>query len=122
VRSIRTIGPFVIVAAVCGSGGYYAAAANSAEAQRVAVKATKFDFSAVEIRVKKDQPVTLELTAADFAHGFSLPDFNVRADLVPGKTVEVTFTPDRAGRFVFLCDNFCGDDHDGMSGYLIVTD
>ena len=72
--------------------------------------------------MKKGEPLTLELTALDFAHGFSLPDFNVRADLVPGRKVEVTSTPDRAGRFVFLCDNFCGEAHDDMSGYLIVTE
>jgi len=84
--------------------------------------ATKFEFSAPEIRVRRGQPVTLELTASDFAHGFSLPDFNVRVDLIPGTKVEVTFTPDRTGRFVFLCDNFCGESHDDMSGYLIVTD
>jgi len=115
------IGPLLVVAAVCGLAGYYAAA-RGAGAQRVAITAAKFEFSAHEIRVRKGQPVTLVLTASDFAHGFDLPDFNVRADLVPGKAVTVTFTPDRAGRFVFLCDNFCGDGHDVMSGLLIVTD
>jgi cytochrome c oxidase subunit 2 len=106
---------------VCGLAGYYAAA-NGAGAHRIAMTATKFEFSAPEIRVRRGQPVTLELTASDFAHGFSLPDFNVRVDLIPGRKVEVTFTPDRTGRFVFLCDNFCGESHDDMSGYLIVTD
>ncbi len=121
-RLVRTFGQPLIVAAVCACAGYYAAAATGAGAQRVAVTAVKFEFSTPEIRVRKGQPVTLELTALDFAHGFSLPDFNVRADLVPGRKVEVTFTPDRVGRFVFLCDNFCGEAHDDMSGYLIVTD
>ena len=46
----------------------------------------------------------------------------MRVDLVPGKTVELTFTPDRAGRFVFLCDNFCGEGHDRMTGFLVVTE
>jgi cytochrome c oxidase subunit 2 len=36
--------------------------------------------------------------------------------------VEVTFTPDRAGRFVFLCDNFCGEGHDRMTGFLLVLE
>ena len=115
------LGPLLVATAVCGAAGFYAAA-NGAGTQLVRITAAKFEFSNPEIHVKKGQPVTLVLTASDFAHGFDLPDFNVRADLVPGKPVEVTFTPDRAGRFVFLCDNFCGDGHDVMSGYLIVTD
>jgi len=111
------------VATICGPAGYYAAsAAQDAGAQRVALTATRFDFSAKEISVRKGQPVTLVLTTADFPHGFNVPDFNVRVDLIPGKTVEVTFTPDRAGRFVFLCDNFCGEGHDRMSGFLVVTE
>jgi cytochrome c oxidase subunit 2 len=66
--------------------------------------------------------VTLVLSSADFPHGFSIPDFGVRVDLVPGKTMELTFTPDRAGRFAFLCDNFCGEGHDGMTGMVVVTE
>ena len=66
-------------------------------------------------------PVTLVLSSADFVHGFAMPDLDVRIDLVPGKTVELTLTPARAGRFVFLCDNFCGEEHEEMSGVLVVT-
>ena len=47
----------------------------------------KYAFSVKEIRVRKGVPVTVALTSADFAHGFSVPDFHVRADAVPGKTV-----------------------------------
>jgi cytochrome c oxidase subunit 2 len=75
-----------------------------------------------EIRVVKGQPVTFVLSTPDFPHGFALPDFNLRRDLIPGKEVELTFTPDKAGKFHMLCDNFCGEGHDRMSGWLIVTD
>lgn len=112
------------IAAFFGIAGYFAAAvANGATgAARIALTAKKFEFSAKEIRLKKGKPVTFALTTSDFVHGFNVPDFNVRADLIPGKTVEITFTPDRAGRFAFLCDNFCGEGHDRMSGFLVVTD
>jgi heme/copper-type cytochrome/quinol oxidase subunit 2 len=33
----------------------------------------------------------------------------------------LSFTPDKAGTFTFLCDVFCGDGHEGMSGRLVVT-
>lgn len=93
-----------------------------ANAAHIAVKARKFSFTPNELRIRTGQPVTLLLSSEDFVHGFSVPDFNARIDLIPGKTVELTFTPSRAGEFVFLCDNFCGEGHDKMSGTLIVTD
>jgi len=62
------------------------------------------------------------LTSLDFAHGFSIPDLAARVDLVPGKAVELTVLIDRAGRLVFLCDNFCGDDHDEMAGTIVVDE
>ena len=111
----------LLAAALAAAAAWHAVAAGVAP-ERIALTARKFQFGVDEIRVPKGRPVTLVLTTEDFAHGFSLPDFKLRADFVPGKTVEITFTPDRAGRFTFLCDNFCGDDHDAMSGYLVVTD
>ncbi len=102
---------------------YLESAAHAQEpALRIAVEARKFDFGPKEIKVKKGQRVTLVLTSKDFAHGLSVPDFNVRADAIPGKTIEVTFVADKAGKFTFVCDNFCGEDHDKMTGFLIVTE
>jgi cytochrome c oxidase subunit 2 len=31
-------------------------------------------------------------------------------------TVRVRVVPEKAGRFAFLCDNFCGDGHEHMAG------
>jgi cytochrome c oxidase subunit 2 len=104
------------------AAGYYAAPAPGAAETRITIAAMKFEFSKKEIRVRKGDAVTLVLTASDFVHGFSVPAFGARTDIVPGKAVELKFIPDRTGRFVFLCDNFCGEHHDAMSGVLIVTD
>ncbi len=113
-----------VTAATFGVTGYFVAAiANGAAGpERISLNARKFEYSASEIRLKRGKPVTFVLSASDFVHGFNVPDFNVRADLIPGKMVEVTFTPDRAGKFAFVCDNFCGEGHDRMTGFLIVTD
>ncbi|APV52392.1 hypothetical protein BWI17_10200 [Betaproteobacteria bacterium GR16-43] len=89
--------------------------------RRIAVEARKFQFTPSEITVRKGETVTFVLTSVDFPHGFSLPDFGVRKDLIPGMVLEVTITPANAGRFHYLCDNFCGDGHDRMSGILVVA-
>ena len=87
----------------------------------VAVSARKFVFSPNEIALARGEPVTIELTTQDVFMGFSVPDFHLRADIVPGKVARVSFTPDRAGTFPFLCDVFCGDGHEAMSGKLVIT-
>ena len=111
-------------AAVCGALGYGLAALATADpaSRRIALSARKFDFDRSEIRVRTGEAVTLLIATSDFVHGFAIPDLNVRVDLVPGRTVAVMLKPERPGRFVFLCDNFCGEGHDFMSGVLTVTD
>ncbi|RFP13701.1 MULTISPECIES: cupredoxin domain-containing protein [unclassified Duganella] len=86
----------------------------------IKIEARKFRFAPNVIELKKGEAVVLELTALDFPHGFSLPDFKIRADLVMGKPVRVKLKPEEAGQFGFLCDNFCGSGHEEMSGTLIV--
>lgn len=89
-----------------------------------AIKLTvkKFEYSPAEITVKKGEPVVIEVSSQDVKHGFSLPDFGIRTDIKPGSISRISFTPDKAGRFAFVCDVFCGVGHEDMSGTLIVTE
>ena len=120
-RSLRYWAAALVVC--CAAAPYLnTATATDAPTLRIEMIAGKFAFDPKEIRVKKGTRVTVVLTSPDFVHGFSLPDFKVRADGIPGKTIEVTFVADKAGKFIYLCDNFCGEDHDKMTGWLIVTE
>ena len=98
--------------------------AQSAEPKEKVIKITakKFNYTPGEVKLKKGVPVILEFTSQDILMGFNLPDFNLRADMVPGKPTRVRFTPDKTGSFVFLCDIFCGTGHEEMNGRLIVID
>jgi len=87
----------------------------------IKVSARRFVFTPGEIALKKGEPVTFELTTEDVFMGFNVPDFGVRSDIVPGKVMRLSFTPDKAGTFIFLCDVFCGDGHETMNGRLVVT-
>jgi cytochrome c oxidase subunit 2 len=86
----------------------------------VRVAARRFTYSPSVVTLKKGEPVVLEFVTADVAMGFNAPDFNVRADILPGEVSRLRFVPDRAGTFTFLCDLFCGDGHEKMSGTLKV--
>ena len=98
----------------------HAGAAEDPAPRVIKVTAKKFEFSPAEIHVRKGEHVVLELTALDRKHGFKLPEFKIRSDVPPGETARVELTPDRAGRFPFACDVFCGDGHEDMTGTLVV--
>lgn len=88
--------------------------------QVIQVTAQRFTFTPSEIVVNKGQPVVLEFTSLDFVHGFNIPSLKLRADLPPGKTTRVRFTPEQVGEHPFVCDNFCGDGHEAMHGRIVV--
>ena len=94
----------------------------STNEQMIRISAKTFEFQPIEITVKKGIPVTLELVSADRHHGFKLPAFQLRADIRPGSVEKIRFVPDRTGTFQFLCDVFCGDQHEEMSGTFTVVE
>jgi cytochrome c oxidase subunit 2 len=91
------------------------------KARTIAVVARKFVFLPNHIEMKVGEPVVLEFTSPEVAMGFYAPELNLRAVIVPGTPARVPFTPQRAGTFSFLCDIFCGDGHESMSGTITVT-
>jgi len=101
--------------------GRRAAAQDAAPAREIAITAQRFHYTPDEIPLKLGETVVLAVTALDFTHGFHIPDLGVRADLIPGRAIKVTITPMRSGIVPFLCDNFCGDGHESMSGRLVVS-
>jgi cytochrome c oxidase subunit 2 len=88
----------------------------------IAIRAKRFEYTPATATVRRGQPMVFLLTSEDRVHGFKMPDFGLRADIVPGQETRVALTPDKAGAFVFYCDVFCGDGHEDMSGTLIVKD
>lgn len=76
-----------------------------------------------ELHVERGRPVTIVVRNVDVAtHSFYLPALNLNTGpLKPGETTEVTFTPEFAGEFLFLCGVWCSDYHMYERGWLIVN-
>jgi len=86
----------------------------------VAIAAKRFEFTPREVRLRKGEPVTLRITSADVTHGMYMKELGIDAEIEPGKTTEVSFTPRVAGRFTAICDHFCGSGHGNMHLDLVV--
>jgi cytochrome c oxidase subunit 2 len=97
-----------------------ARAATQGGERRIPVVARKFVFIPNEITVRVGESVVLEFSAPEVAMGFFAPELGLRTLIVPGEVARVAWRPERVGRFDFLCDVFCGDGHEGMSGHLVV--
>ena len=60
------------------------------------------------------KPVKLDLVSQDVIHGFSIPAFRVKEDVVPGKGNYMWFTPQQTGDFEIFCTAYCGVRHSYM--------
>ena len=105
--------------AACAAAGAVAWAQDSPRV--IPVVARKFVFLPGRIALRKGEAVRLEFISPEVVMGFSAPDFAIRTDIIPGQVAKLTFTPDKSGTFVFLCDVFCGEGHEGMNGELVIT-
>lgn len=75
-----------------------------------------------EIHVPVDKPVKFLLRSKDVLHNFTVAQFRVKMDLVPGMQTYLWLTPTRTGRFEVLCEELCGIGHHTMRGAVIVDE
>ncbi len=96
------------------------AAPRAAEPRVVEIVAKRFQFTPAQVTLKKDEPVILRLRSEDVIHGFYMKKLGIDATIEPGKSVDVPLTPHQAGKFITICDHFCGVGHGNMKMTLIV--
>jgi cytochrome c oxidase subunit II len=98
------------------------AAAQASEPRVIEVVAKRFAWEPAEVQVTVGERVRLVLRTADGLHGIELKKFKISKEIPRGnKPVTVDFIADEAGRFPFLCSEYCGDGHDDMKGVLVVV-
>jgi cytochrome c oxidase subunit 2 len=77
--------------------------------------------TANELHVPVGQTVRLRLTSKDVIHSFWVPRLMGKADLIPGRTNELTFTAQKPGAYNGQCAEFCGLEHAFM-GLKVIAD
>ena len=116
-RSLLRVGAAISVLSAAGG----IAVRAQPKARVIPIAARKSTYEPDVLTLKVSEPVLFQLTSADVVMGFSVPDFGVRATIVPGQVTELRMTPTKTGEFTFLCDVFCGSGHENMDGTLRVV-
>jgi len=96
-------------------------ACDRAAANEATITMQEMAFGQSEVTVKAGQPVTLRLVNRDgYAHAFDMDEFDIHLPLAANETAELSFTPEKPGRYPFYCSS-PGHHAAGMVGTLIVA-
>ncbi|SYZ72601.1 Cytochrome c oxidase subunit 2 [Candidatus Zixiibacteriota bacterium] len=67
-----------------------------------------------ELDVPVGKPVKLLMSSRDVIHGFYIPDFRIKADVVPNRYTITWFQATQTGTFNLFCTQYCGKGHSEM--------
>src|SRR5512132_942849 len=73
-----------------------------------------------ELHVPVGKKIKLIMTTEDVIHDFFVPAFRTKADVVPGKYTTLWFEATKTGTYHLFCAEYCGMNHSGMTGSVIV--
>ena len=75
-----------------------------------------------ELHVPVGRKVKLIMTTEDVIHDFFVPAFRTKADVIPGRYTTIWFEATTPGRYHLFCAEYCGMNHSGMIGSVIVME
>jgi cytochrome c oxidase subunit 2 len=73
-----------------------------------------------ELHVPLGRTIKLTLASQDVIHSFFLPAFRIKKDVIPGYYTTEWFKPTRLGVSHIFCAEYCGTQHSGMVGKVVV--
>lgn len=119
-----TVIPSLIVCWIFAEGvnGYMDMMTPPAETIDINVTARQWDWSfqypngaiSDQLHIPNNQAIRLNMRSEDVLHSFYVPAFRAKADVVPGRVIEMWFQPIMEGEFDLFCAEYCGDLHSGM--------
>ncbi|MBN8908600.1 MAG: cytochrome c oxidase subunit II, partial [Rhodospirillales bacterium] len=70
------------------------------------------------LHVPIGQPVQLTMISQDVFHSFSVPDFRIKREVIPGRYSTVWFEATEPGKYHLFCTQYCGTNHAQMVGWV----
>jgi len=72
------------------------------------------------LHVPTGKPIQLTMISQDVFHSFSIPDFRIKREVIPGRYSTVWFEATQVGTYHLFCTQYCGTQHSGMVGSITV--
>lgn len=128
-----TIVPFLISMFIFAWGAklYYQMYTDPTEALEIFVTGKQWMWRAQhpdgqreinELHLPVGRRVKLTMTSEDVLHAYSIPAFRTKADIVPGRYTTLWFVPTKTGTHHLFCAEYCGTQHSGMIGRVVVME
>ncbi|MCX5965655.1 MAG: cytochrome c oxidase subunit II [Cyanobacteria bacterium] len=73
-----------------------------------------------ELHLPVGRDIILNLTAMDVLHAFWVPEFRIKQDAVPGRTIPIRISPTVEGTYPLICAELCGAYHGVMRSEVVV--
>ena len=78
------------------------------------------DVTSTELHLPVDHRIKLALTSDDVLHGFYVPAFRLKQDIIPNKTIDFEFTPTRIGTYRLRDSQYSGTYFAAMQADVVV--
>ena len=78
------------------------------------------NVTSTELHLPSDRRVRLALQSEDVLHGFYIPAFRLKQDIVPNHTIDFEFTPVRAGQYRLTDSQYSGTYFATMQANVVV--
>jgi cytochrome c oxidase subunit 2 len=75
-----------------------------------------------QLHVPAGRDVKLIMTSQDVIHSYFIPAFRTKADVIPGRYTSTWFNATKPGRYHLFCAEYCGTQHSGMIGEVVVME
>ncbi|MEO1146354.1 MAG: cytochrome c oxidase subunit II [Cyanobacteria bacterium J06638_22] len=80
----------------------------------------QLNITSTELHVPNNQRIRLALHSEDVLHGFFVPAFRVKQDVIPGQVIDFEFTPIREGRYRLRDSQYSGTYFAAMQADVVV--
>ncbi len=79
-----------------------------------------YGISTSSLYLPVQTPIDLQMTSVDVIHDFYVPEFRIKQDILPGRTIDLRITPILIGTYTVECAQLCGLRHAYMTSPVVV--
>ncbi|WP_223636305.1 cytochrome c oxidase subunit II [Planococcus sp. 4-30] len=78
------------------------------------IVAMAFGYQAPDLRVPVGKEIIFKVTSTDVVHSLTIDDTKVNMMVVPGRITTKSYTFEKPGTYLILCNEYCGTGHHMM--------